>query len=48
METGRKELITTSITNDSTEWLDDVVPNELIPGLASGKTIREMILEGLR
>lgn len=48
METGRKELISQSIGADQTDWLDDVIPDNTIPGLASGKTVRQMILEGLR
>lgn len=48
METGRKESITASLTADSTAWLDEVVPDGVVPGLASGKTVRDMIVESLR
>lgn len=51
METGRKDgtgQIVESLTNDSTAWLGEVVPDGVVPGLASGKTVREMIVEALR
>lgn len=51
METGRKDgagQIVESLTNDSTAWLGEVVPDGVVPGLASGKTVRELIIESLR
>ena len=33
---------------DETSWLESVIPDHTIPGLASGKTIEQMIREGLR
>lgn len=48
LSSGRKELITQTLTDDTTTWLDSVVPDNTVPGLASGKTVREMILEALR
>ena len=46
IETYNKQVVT-DITNDTTAWLDNVVPNGLVPGLASGKTIRQMITDEL-
>lgn len=35
------------VNADSTAWLDNVIPDGVVPGLASGKTIRELITDEL-
>lgn len=47
LSSGRKELITASLTADETEWLDSTVPAGVVEGVTGG-TVREMILGALR
>lgn len=48
MSSGRKELITASLTADTTDWLDSDVPEGLLEGVAAETTVRELILGALR
>lgn len=50
MSSGDKSYILFSLTEaqDDTAWLDLVVPDGIVPGLASGTTVRDMVRGSLR
>ena len=48
VKNGDPRPLFAAMAADTTPWLDIPIPDGTVPGLASGKTVREMILEGLR